>query len=479
MRNRHDRPAAPRVDADAPLMADPLDGATARTLAPRDRRSSPADGRPRRASAGPRVAYVVGSFPSLTTTFIERELRALDELDVEVDVLSIRRPVAEAAPVGPPSAAERSPVYLLELPWTRVLRAHLHFLATAPARYLATLAYLATRRHPTLRLRGMTVLHFAEGVVAAHHLRDGSFQHVHAHFVDRGSTVAMCVSRLLGIPYSLTAHARSIFADPVLLPEKLAGAKFVVTVSEFNKAHLAGLVPDLDEGHFHVLHPWVDLAQFDAPEQRVPAPRLRILSVGRLVEKKGHEHLVRACAGLAARGVAFECHIVGDGPLRGRLEDLVAELDLEDRVRLHGAQAQPTVLAMLREADVFVLACVVASTGDRDAMPVAIAEAMAMRLPVVSTTIVGIGEMVRPGTGFLVPPAEPTELADAIHRIDLLGPDGRAQMGDRARAVIAEAFDIHEGTKRLADLYQQSADAHAQRRRPTGSANERRTRWRT
>jgi len=427
-------------------------------------RRHPVDLRPSQAGAGrtsgtPRVAYVIGRFPSLTTTFIERELTALNELGVEVQVLSIRQPDEASAHTDRASRSGRPPSHLLAVPWTRMVVAHLHFMTTATTTYLRTLAYLVTRTHSSLRSRVKTLVHFAEGVVAAHLLRDGSFDHVHAHFVDRGSTVAMCVSRLLGIPYSLTAHARSIFADPVLLPEKLAGARFVVTVSEFNKAHLASLVPHLDESHIHVLHPWVDLAQFEPPERRPVRPRLRIASVGRLTEKKGHEHLIRACALLDAQGVEIECHIVGDGPLRAQLENLVAELALGSRVHLHGAQQQPTVLALLRDADVFVLACVVAGNGDRDAMPVAIAEAMAMRLPVISTTIVGISEMVRPGTGFLVPPADPTRLGEAIRRIDRLDPDERARMGARARAVIADGFDLHDGTRRLAELYRDAAHA--------------------
>ena len=397
-----------------------------------------------------RVTYVVGTFPLLTTTFIARERAALAALGHRSTVVSIRRP--------PPGTASTDPRAFEGVDWLLppsplgVLGAHLRFLVRRPRAYLGLLVRLPTRRHPSLRARLRTVLHFGLGVVAADRIRRDSPALIHAHFVDRAAIVALIASRLLRVPYSVTAHARDIYADPVLLPEKLRGAAFVVTVSERNRRHLlaaTGIAPD----RIHVLHPWVPAAALAGPPAVAgPGRPLRIVSVGRLVEKKGHATLVEACAILRDRGVDVRCAIAGEGPLRPDLEAQIARLNVGERVHLLGGVPEAEVAGLLRAADLFVLACRVGRDGDRDGMPVAIAEAMAAGLPVVSTTLEGIEELVRPGAGTLVPPEDPAALADAIAAIAAATPEERAAMGRAGRAVVADAFALEAGVARLADL---------------------------
>jgi glycosyltransferase involved in cell wall biosynthesis len=241
--------------------------------------------------------------------------------------------------------------------------------------------------------------------------------------------------------------------EQALIREKIAGSRFTVTVSEFNKAYLLQHHPGLDADRIFVLHPWVDLSRFQPPETRPAHARLRIVSVGRLVEKKGHRYLIEACRLLQQHGVDFECRILGDGPLQGELQALLVRYGLVERVQLMGGQPQAEVLSRLSQADVFVLACTVARNGDRDGMPVALAEAMAMELPAVSTALVGIGELVRPGAGYLVPSNDAVALADAIKSVADAGPARRSQMGKAARAIVAEEFDLRTGVRRLASLF--------------------------
>ena len=324
--------------------------------------------------------------------------------------------------------------------------------------YFQTLVYLIIHPHPNLKSRLTTVLHFWLGVYAAHLLRQLDFDHVHAHFIYRAVVLAMVVGRLLDKPYSLTAHANSIFSKKILIREKILNARFSVTVSEYNKAYLLDNYAGLDPDKIHVLHPWVDVSHFTPPPSRPAHERLHIVSVGRLVEKKGHGYLVEACDLLQKQGVDFECRIVGNGPLRAALEREIARYGLEQKVYLTGGQPQSEVLRLLSSwADVFVLPCVIAQDGDRDGIPVSLAEAMAMELPVISTDIVGIGELVQPGTGMLVPPRDAGALAEALKAINAKGASSRAEMGQHGRAVIDAEFNLVKGTTHLAHLFRDGA----------------------
>jgi glycosyltransferase involved in cell wall biosynthesis len=349
-------------------------------------------------------------------------------------------------------------IYLMPVSVMKLILSHLFFALLRPLTYFKTLVYLVTRPHPNIKLRLKTVLHFATGIYAAYILKDHPLDHIHAHFTDRSVTVALCIGRLLKLPYSFTAHAQTIFAGPVLMEEKFAESRFAVTVSEYNKAYLLKQYPTVKPEKIFVLHPWVEMDRFCPPETRSPQARLSILSIGRLVEKKGHEYLIEACHLLQKEGVDFECYIIGDGPLLARLEAIIDQRGLAERVHLMGAKPQSIVLASLAQADVFVLACIIAEDGDRDGMPVALAEAMAMQVPAISTNIVGIGEMVRPGAGYLVPPQDPAALAEAIKRIHSTDFASRLEMGKYGRSIIAREFDLYEGTAHLAELFRKSAN---------------------
>jgi colanic acid/amylovoran biosynthesis glycosyltransferase len=402
------------------------------------------------------LAYIIGTYPLLTTTFIDREVETLRQMGMNIQLLSIRRPSPHVDLVAKYGEMQKSMIYLLPVDKAQFIRAHLYFALLHPLAYFTLLAFLLTRPHPDFRLRLKTLLHFAEGVYAAYRLRGRTWDHLHAHFVDRAATVALCVSRLLGVSYSLTAHANDIYTQQVLIGEKIAGSKFTVTVSEFNKAYLLKHYPGLAPDKIHVLHPWVDLAHFQPPLTRPGHARLQLVSVGRLVEKKGHGYLIEACRLLREQGLDFDCYILGDGPLMAEFQERVARYNLTGLVHLLGGRPQTEVLARLSQADVFVLACVVAKDGDRDGMPVALAEAMAMELPAISTDLVGIGELLRPGAGYLVPPDDAAALAQAIQRMAAAPPAERIKMGQTGREIVAADFDVFKGISQLADLFQQT-----------------------
>src|SRR5712692_1823336 len=244
----------------------------------------------------------------------------------------------------------------------------------------------------------------------------------HAHFASRAAHVAMLGSRLAGIPYSFTAHAKDIYHEEVdqdLLRVKLRHADVVVTVSEFNRRTLLRIgsgIPGVEE-KVRRLYNGVDLDLF-RPRTGGPGASGRILAVGRFVEKKGFPTLIEACAVLRQRGVPFTCDLIGSGNQQALLEDLIARRGLGGQVTVRGALALEEVASEMRAASLLVLPCIMAADGNMDALPTVLLEAMASGVPVVSTALSGIPEIVVDGeTGYLVEPGDAVALAGAMERI--------------------------------------------------------------
>ena len=294
--------------------------------------------------------------------------------------------------------------------------------------------------------------HFGLGVYVAGCIGDsGPTDRIHAHFIDRAAVVAYVAARLLGVPYSVTAHANDIYVTPVLLDTKIRGADFVVTCTGYNVSHLVqqvGGAPDKVTRIYHGL----ELERYQ-PSSVTPDTEPTLVAVGQLKEKKGFLDLLDACRALRDRGVRFQCVIIGEGPQRDELTRRIADLALGEAVHLRGALPHDEVIAMYRRATAFVLPCVVAGDGDRDGIPNVILEAMAMQLPVVSTSHSGIPEVVEDGTtGVLVPPGDSEALTEALVRV-LENPDEARTMGLRGRQVVEAHFDVESNVRELYDRF--------------------------
>ena len=278
--------------------------------------------------------------------------------------------------------------------------------------------------------------------------------HIHAHFAGLAARTAYWLQRYYGIGYSFTAHANDIFspADPALpvqLDELIRRAKFVVTVSDFSAAQLRARFPWATR-KIHRVYNGIDTTAF--PLARPARNPPRIVSVGRYIEKKGFADLIAACAVLRDRNVAFDCRIVGEGPLDAELTATIERLDLRARVELTGPKPLSEIAALLQTARVFALPCVEEADGGMDNLPTVIAEAMAAGLPVVSTTLAGVPEMVADGkTGLLVPPRSPDHLADALARL-LTRPALAWWYGRRGRIQARRLFDVHATTRQFKRL---------------------------
>lgn len=297
--------------------------------------------------------------------------------------------------------------------------------------------------------------------------RCGDFVHIHAHFCHDATTVAWMTSRLTGLPFSFTAHAKDIYQRRLnpgdLLPRKLAATSFAVTCTLANVSYLRGKtsMPEKVHGIYHGLDTKRFLPRITKPATNSSATGAcaRLLSVGRMVEKKGFAYLVDACAEVRDRGYAFELEIVGEcGDQTDLIAAKIAALNLDDRISLLPPETQCALAKRYQTALAFVLPCVILADGDRDGIPNVMAEAMACGLPVIVTNISGIPEIVEHEVnGLMVPPREVGLLADAIARL-IDDPELGIRLGQSGRRRIEEVFDATATHKTLKVLF---ADALA------------------
>jgi glycosyltransferase involved in cell wall biosynthesis len=384
------------------------------------------------------VLYVLKRYPRLSETFVVREILGLEAAGVRVHVVALGS--AEETLRHPEVDLVRAPV--LRLPRhpraadPTVLRAHLRMLRTAPRRWLA--AWRAAGRDGSWR-----TLHHS--VLVAAYARTVRPDCLHAHFATAASDVAAGASRLGGVPWTVTAHAKDIFhvdhADT--FPQRVGEAAAVVTVSEHNVDHIRAVT---GRDRCTVRHVPNAVAE---QEPVAAAPGGSVLCVARLVEKKGIDTLVDAAALLAVDRPDVRVEVVGDGPLRDDLADRIRRLGLERVVHLRGALRSDEVRSCYARASMLVMPCRVAASGDRDGLPTVILEAMAMGLPVVSTDTVGIGETVHHGrTGLLVPPDDAAALAVAIASL-LDDPSTAAHYGAAGRVHVRHVHRPERSAQQL------------------------------
>jgi glycosyltransferase involved in cell wall biosynthesis len=284
-------------------------------------------------------------------------------------------------------------------------------------------------------------------------LDERSITHLHAHFGTVATAVARLAGLITGVPYTFTTHAKDIFHESVDredLRRKARDAATLVTISRFNREYLVRQV-EVPAGRIRCIYNGLDLQDFAyrAPEAR---PR-RILGVGRLVEKKGFDDLIRACAILAGRGCDFTCDIVGGGALHEELAGLIEELDLSGRVVMIGPMPRADVQRRMQEAAVMAAPCVIGADGNRDGLPTTLLEAMALGTPCVATDVTAITELVRDGeTGLVVNQRDPEALADRLQRL-LDKPAEGVRLAEAARQLIEERFDVHRNTAELRELF--------------------------
>ncbi len=393
------------------------------------------------------LGYVLKRFPRLSETFVAAELIELQRQGEQVTVFAISRP-DEPFTHGFLDELTCPVVYLPHRPLRQLRRVGGAVVSAIRAEPQGWLGAAAASLWPP-RLAGWRRL--AQASVLRQEMATRGVDHAHAHFATAAARVANLTWRMGGPGYSVTAHAKDIWHSEVRLDhlvDKLAPAMFVATVSEANLTYLRGVLGD--DAHLHLVPNSVDLRRLGPPRHVWPECPT-VLTVARLVPKKGIEDLVEACRLLTIGGLAVRLEVIGDGPLRSDLET-AARAGGVDAV-FHGSQPQERVLEAYSVASVFALPCVVAATGDRDGLPTSVLEAMALGVPVVTTGVNGLVDaVVHESTGLVVPQHDPKALVGAIGRL-LADPALAARLAGEARRRVETRFSLEASVGRLRSLF--------------------------
>jgi glycosyltransferase involved in cell wall biosynthesis len=383
-----------------------------------------------------RLTVLADHYPALSETFVVNEIHSLHGLGHDVHV--------EAAGWAQQRAPDRGdvPVACIQDDGT--------------ARRLADLAWLAVT-HPLGMLHDLrerrrwrreeVVRPWRVLAPVVRRIARRDTQHLHAHFAAGVALDAMRIGRLLGLPYSVTAHAYDIYRSPANLAEKLARAAFSTGECEYSVRDLRDVAGDAHADRVHVVAMGVDHDHFRRTTA-YPGSR-RVLAVGRLVEKKGFRHLLDAVALLQREAPLDRLAVVGDGPLRDALHSQATSLGLDGVVEWLGARDADGVREELERADVLAVSAVFVQDGDRDVLPLIVGEALAMEVPVVASDMVGLPEVVMPPWGRLVAPGEARELADALAEVLARPAAERVEMGRAGREFVVRTRDLRAAAERL------------------------------
>lgn len=406
----------------------------------------------------PRVGYVLKTYPRISQTFVLTEILAHERAGLNMDIFSLRR--TDDTRFHAALSRVKSPVFQVGRSSTRVntvlneLREHAQHLP---------------RLWQVFEESGAEAEDLLQAAQISRAILERGIVHLHAHFGTVATAVARLASRITGVSYSFTAHAKDIYHELVVEDElraKMSDAAQVVTVSEFNVKYLRETFGSAAQ-HVRLVYNGLDLNEFKCETYNGRPPV--ILGVGRLVEKKGFEVLVRACRILLDRGVSYQCEIAGGGALEQELKSQIIELGLHKNIVMSGALSQEDIKNRIRNAALLAAPCIHASDEDRDGLPTILLEAMALGTPCISTPVTGIPEVVEhEETGLMVAEGDAEALADACQRL-LEDRQLGSRLALQARKVIEQRFDIDKNSDQLRATF---GDSTGQKLRRKDAAND-------
>ncbi|MEM9816747.1 MAG: glycosyltransferase [Cyanobacteria bacterium P01_D01_bin.6] len=397
-------------------------------------------------SPKPVIGYLLKTFPKLSETFILNEMLELERQGLNLHVFSLRQP--QDTYHHPAVSQLKAPVTYIPslLPkWqcdeeTDLIQSQIAWSRRDFETVLELLEFYCDR--PEERRFN----EFLQGCYLAQEMEHLGIDHLHVHFANVPVATAEIAQKLTGIPFSMTAHAKDIYlTDDVALDRRIRSAEFVLTCTDYNRRYLEAV--STSSTPIYLSYHGIDLTRFrpradEAETVTLAQPPLNILSVGRFCEKKGFPYLLDACHRLKQAQVPFHCKIVGFGPLESRIQAQLATLGLDDDVTLVGKLTQDEVIEQYHQADVFVLPCLVTEDGDRDGIPNVLLEAMATGLPVISTAISGITELVQSGAnGLLVPEKDAAAIAQALTLLSQT-PALRQELGRAGSRTVHQNFTL-------------------------------------
>jgi colanic acid/amylovoran biosynthesis glycosyltransferase len=396
------------------------------------------------------ISYLISQYPAVSHTFIHREIVALRELGFKLAIASINPP--DRAPASLPSderAEMARAFYVKPAGWKAALLAQVQALLTTPLGYLRGLLFairLSTHSMPgSLRC----LFYFVEAVMVGLWMKKNGSTHLHVHFAGPGATVGLILSVTFPFTFSMTVHGPDEFYDVsrLFLKEKVERAKFICAIGSYARSQLMRLVTSEHWQKIAVSPLGVDVDEFAAVSSDPAKLHLDLICVGRLVPAKGQGVLLQAARELISRGRDIRLCLIGDGPDRDALESLALAPEFENRVVFTGSVSSAQVRDYLGRADIFVL------PSFAEGIPVALMEAMSMRIPCVSTCICGIPELIENGvSGMLVAPSDVEALTDALDQL-VTSASLRTTIGNNARRRILANYQLRPNVRRLADIF--------------------------
>jgi len=404
------------------------------------------------------ILYLLNRFPTISEVFILNEITGLLELGHDVWVVSLYKPEQEIThdEVAAYNLIHRT-TYLGHYPHgifenmkylLKILKKLFldRILTISETLFLLKLCYKKDES------RKVFFRKFIDYVSVILVVKEKKISHVHCHFAKENVNIAHIVRQVCGCPYTFTTHAHDIFINPDKRIRKWAeSAQRVIAISEFNKKYMcSNLDISLDKIDIVACSVYVDKIN---PVRAYSVQPFRIVSLSRLVEKKGHLHLVAACRILKDKNVEFICEIHGAGPMEKQIRDCIKENGLEDKIKLGTALNHRAAIEFISTGSVFVLPCIRATNNDMDGIPNVLMESMALEIPTVSTRITGIPELIEHGVdGLIVSPEDSLALADAIAKIknDVFFAE---KIRKNSRKKIMERFDVRKNVRTLIEIF--------------------------
>jgi glycosyltransferase involved in cell wall biosynthesis len=397
----------------------------------------------------PKVAYII---TAVNSEFILREMQEMANQGIEMYIFALRKKPHGLEIEFPGINQLPRPVFYKPFFFSpRILWAQCYFLFTAPLKYLSALIKIfVVSKNITFTIKGIAI--FPKSVYYAKIMKEHSISYIHSHWATTSTTSAMIISRLLGIDFGFTGHAWDIRVDTHALTQKMKQAKYIITCTKYNQRYLAGLCKEFDPTKIRVSYHGLNPLNY-IPLANKNNTKFKILSVGKLAEKKGFNYLLEALYLLKEEGLDFTGDIFGwDGPQKEEILDLHAKYKLGDRVKINGYIPHPELIERMKEADIFVLPCVRQKDSHQDGLPNVLIESLAVGVPVISTDISGIPELViNMETGILIRPRDVHSLVRAIKTL-YLDPELRQRLGRKGRQKILEEFDVKKNVTKLIEI---------------------------
>lgn len=412
------------------------------------------------------MAYIIEKFPSPTESFILNEILELQKRGGELYVLVLRKQkrylhIPEFKNFILPI------IFLPKICFFFPLRSFLRG-------FLSRIVFRAVR--PGLHTGSLLkdLRNYQIGLFFARRLRTKNIDHVHAHFAFVAVDIASILSKLLGVEYSFTAHAQDIYTNLPKIQQAIGDASFTVTCTQYNRNYLNKISNSKYADKIFTVYHGVRISKWLSNHHyhEISYSGIRMLSIARLIEKKGLIYLLKAIRLLVERDIQVTCTIIGEGPLRGYLENYMKDNGLENAVRILNFLPQEQLKTFFAQSDIFILPCVIAKDGDRDGLPNVIMEAMLSGVPVISTPVSAIPEIIQDGiTGILVRGKDSKAIADAVIKLKKC-PELYYKITSDGRKSVIERFDIEENTDELIKIFKNNIRPCGQKAKTSSSANK-------